>query len=111
VNYGQHVKDVPATAGKLVNLNCQKNQMFPPFRKAKLKLLFAEGFDDRWSTLEHAKEMGCVDAKCRKWSEAMEALHWEASEEKRKGVIDVEPIEPAVEQDPVLLAAAEEPSR
>lgn len=112
VNYGKHVKDGAATSGRLVNLYCAKNQMSPPFRKAVVKLLFATGWDDRWSTLEHAKEMGCVTNKCRKWSEAMEALNWEASEERRKNVIDVEETVgeqmAQAEQDPVLLAAQEE---
>lgn len=107
VNYGQHVKDGPRTAGKLVNLNCQKNQLCPPFRKAKVKLLFDTGFDDRWSTLDHAKEMGCVTAKCRKLNEALEALGWPVRTGK-EAVIDVEEVEQPAEQDPVLLAAQEE---
>jgi recombination protein RecA len=62
--------------GRYMNVRAMKNQMHRPFNKAQLKLQYATGFDDRWSTLNHAKDMGCVDAKCRSYKEALKALGW-----------------------------------
>jgi recombination protein RecA len=61
--HGQSIKDGDAHVGKYVGIMAQKNQLAPPFRKAKLRLDYATGFNDDWSTLNHAKDMGCIDEK------------------------------------------------
>lgn len=83
VHHGKHVKVGTATVGKLVHVRAAKHQVSPPYRTCTLRLIFAEGFDDRWSVLEHAKEVGCVAGKCRSFKEAATNLGWGDLLEKR----------------------------
>jgi recombination protein RecA len=46
--------------GKIVTFLATKNRMASPYRKAKVRLNFATGFDNDWSTLERAKLLGFV---------------------------------------------------
>lgn len=61
VNHGKSIKNGDVHVGKYVNLMTEKNQLASPFRKATLLLNFTEGFDDAWATLNHAKDVGCID--------------------------------------------------
>jgi recombination protein RecA len=99
VSHGKQTED---KQGRYVNVQAMKNQMARPFNKAQLKLQYAAGFDDRWATLNHAKEMGCVDAKCRSYKEAREALGWP------EPAVPVEDV--VAEADPVVEAVAQEAS-
>jgi recombination protein RecA len=60
VNHGKSIKDGDVHVGRYVNIMAEKNQLAPPFRKAQLRLSYADGFDDDWATLNHAKDMGCI---------------------------------------------------
>jgi recombination protein RecA len=77
-----HGKRIDGGAGRFIGVQAQKNKVAPPFRKAQFKLDFASGFDDRWAILDHAKEMGCIEAKCHSLKEAIKGLHWEGIEAK-----------------------------
>ncbi len=74
-----HGKQTPDKQGRYMTVSAMKNQHRRPFNKALLKLDYATGFDDRWSTLEHAKEVGCVENKCRSYKQAVAALGWPES--------------------------------
>lgn len=47
-------------AGKDITLICSKNKLSIPWRKARLRLDYREGWDNEWSTLYHAKELGII---------------------------------------------------
>jgi len=64
---GQHI-------GKTVTIQAVKNKLTPPWRKAKLKLNYAQGWNDEWSTLWHAKELKLVPARSRSHEAAVAAL-------------------------------------
>jgi recombination protein RecA len=88
VHHGTHVKDGPATVGRLMHVKAVKHQVSPPFRSVTLRLNFLDGFDDRWSVLDHAKEVGCVDKRCRSFKEAAKNLGWDDLLDKHKGATD-----------------------
>jgi recombination protein RecA len=46
--------------GKIVTFLATKNRLASPYRKAKVRLNFATGWDNDWSTLERAKLLGLV---------------------------------------------------
>lgn len=83
--------------GTYMHVRAAKNQVRRPFHKAQLKLNFATGFDERWSTLNHAKEVGCVDNKCRSYKEAMANLGWGEVEESLEPEVNDEVVEGARE--------------
>jgi recombination protein RecA len=83
--------------GTYMHVSAPKNQVRRPMHKAQLKLNFATGFDDRWNTLHHAKEVGCVDNKCRKVSEALKNLGWPGAEGPEEEIPEEAPIDPVVE--------------
>ena len=100
-----HGKQTEDKLGRYMTVNAVKNQHARPYNKALLKLSFTEGFNDRWSTLEHAKDVGCVEGKCRSWKEAMAALGWKIPEDK----VDCPDVEEETKVvDPVLEAVAQE---
>ena len=70
--HGEHTaKDVTVLA--------TKNRMAPPYRKCRVRLNFAEGFDNQWSVLDHAKERGIIKPRSRgekAYNEAIEQLGW-----------------------------------
>ena len=51
--------------GKFVTFLSIKNKLAVPFRKASVKLTYATGWDDKWSTLNHAKALGLVDNRAK----------------------------------------------
>jgi recombination protein RecA len=77
VSHGKSVKDGNEAVGKYMTVTALKNQVCPPFRKARLRLNFTTGFDDDWSILDHAKEQKLVPDTCRSVKDARKALGWE----------------------------------
>lgn len=51
--------------GKTVTVMSVKNRMCPPFRKVRVKLDYARGWDNDWSVLEWAKTRGAVELRAR----------------------------------------------
>jgi recombination protein RecA len=47
-------------SGRYMHVQASKNQVAPPYRKATLRLDYLTGFDDDWSVLDHAKDVGCI---------------------------------------------------
>jgi recombination protein RecA len=45
---------------KDITLICSKNKLSRPWRKARLRLSYTDGWDNEWSTLYHAKELGMI---------------------------------------------------
>lgn len=50
---------------KDITLLCAKNKLSIPWRKARLRLSYTEGWDNDWATLYHAKERGLIDGRTR----------------------------------------------
>jgi recombination protein RecA len=81
VNHGKSIKSGEIHVGRYMGVTAFKNQVAPPFRTAQLKLDYLAGFDDAWSTVEHAKEVGCIAkaAGTDRLAEAEENLGWRAA--------------------------------
>lgn len=62
--------------GKDVLVIAAKNKLYPPWRKARVRLDYATGWDDDWSTLWLAKEKELVGARSRNVYEARTKLGW-----------------------------------
>lgn len=66
--------------GKNVTIMAVKNKLVGPWRKAKVLLNYETGFENRWSTIHHAKEMGKLEARTKTTAAghkaALEALGW-----------------------------------
>lgn len=61
---GKAVKDKSGKhTGKIVTIVVGKTRFSEPFRKARVLLNYATGFDNDWTTLEHAKAMKLLDAR------------------------------------------------
>ncbi|MFQ5472275.1 MAG: DNA recombination/repair protein RecA [Dehalococcoidia bacterium] len=66
--------------GRIITVLASKNKLHPPWRKARLRLDYRAGWDDRWSTLTHAKERKLVPPRVRSeqaYRDALEKLGWE----------------------------------
>lgn len=65
---------------KDVTVMTMKNKLAPPFRKAKVRLDYAAGWDNDWSTLNHAKDRELVPKGARvgakSLAQAYAALGW-----------------------------------
>jgi recombination protein RecA len=62
---GKAVKDAATHIGREITVKAAKNKLAPPFRKALVRFDFARGWDDDWSTLNYAKELGLVPERAR----------------------------------------------
>lgn len=51
--------------GKVVTIQAIKNRLAPPFRKARVHLDYAHGFNNIWSTLEYAKTAKVIQPRTR----------------------------------------------
>jgi recombination protein RecA len=80
--------------GKDITVLAKKNILAPPFRKARIRLLYSGQWDDQWSTIAHAKEIGILSrsaeyspANYAKALELLERCHWLPSKKSsiRKG--------------------------
>jgi recombination protein RecA len=76
--------------GKVVTILASKNRLVSPFRKARVRFDYSSGWDNMWSTIEHAKRMKVIDPRAdgfkgpgkkgaEAYREALEALDWEPS--------------------------------
>jgi recombination protein RecA len=77
---GSKVEDGEEAIGKDVTFLVEKNRFAPPLRKAKLRLLYATGWDNDWSTFNFAKDRGVIEKGVRFTPAAVEdarrALGW-----------------------------------
>lgn len=75
--------------GKVVTVMAQKNRLAPPFRKARVRFNYSTGYDNVYSTIEHAKKMKVIEPRERGFSgkgkegikayvEACKRLEWNA---------------------------------
>jgi recombination protein RecA len=79
--HGKGLKDpVGQHIGKQVTFLVVKSRFSPPFRKAKVRLYYDEGWDNVWSTINHAKDLALVpkDTKATEegYAKAVAALGW-----------------------------------
>ena len=49
--------------GKVVTLVAIKNRLAPPYRKARIRIDYAYGFNNPWTTLEHAKTVKAIEPR------------------------------------------------
>lgn len=71
---GSSFKDGVEHSGKTVTFSAIKNRFAPPYRKAKIRLDYFSGWNEQWSTLEHAKELKLVPESARSKASYDEAL-------------------------------------
>lgn len=62
---GQAVKEGTVQTGKDVLVKAVKNKLVPPFRECRARLDYAKGWDNRWSTINFAKDMEALPAESR----------------------------------------------
>lgn len=77
--------------GKDITIVAAKNKLHAPFRKARLRLSYASGFDELWSTLTHAKDRKLAKPRSRgkvAYDEAMRSLGWA---DGQTSLVDTEP--------------------
>jgi len=74
------VKQGDKEIGVDTTIKAVKNKLAIPFRKTKIRLLFESGWDDRWSTVTHAKDQGVIKDSVKMsdaaHAEARRALGW-----------------------------------
>lgn len=57
------VKQGDAIIGNEVEVYCRKNQIAPPFKRAKFRIYYGEGIDSCGALLQRAEELGVVERK------------------------------------------------
>jgi recombination protein RecA len=100
---GKAIKDAKTGdhVGKVITALVTKTRFSPPFRKARVRFDYETGWNNVWTTLEHAKTRGAVQTRATKgtkaYLEALDALGWP----KPAGLTDdgVEVVEDLVEDD------------
>ena len=71
---GKAVKDAKGNhIAKVITALMVKTRFSPPFRKARIRLDYATGFNNGWSTLEHAKTSGVLSGQARGAEALLEA--------------------------------------
>lgn len=77
---GAAVKDEEEHIGKDITVMAAKNKLAPPWRKSRVRLSYKNGWENIWSTVNHAKDKGVIGEKDRatekSYNEAMEKLGW-----------------------------------
>lgn len=64
--------------GKVVTVMAVKNRLTAPFHKARVRFDYATGYNNQWTTVEHAKRLKLVAAKDKPtYIDALEALDWD----------------------------------
>ena len=72
---GKAIKDAAGQhEGKDITIIAVKNKLTRPFRKTKIRLWYDRGFDNDWGVLNHAKDLGLIDARNRDVKGARTAL-------------------------------------
>jgi recombination protein RecA len=77
---GEHI-------GKIITVLAVKNRLVSPFRKAKVRLDYATGFNTIWSTCEHAKRMKVLKVRgCDLdiYELALDELGWPAKQDQER---------------------------
>lgn len=85
--------------GKIVTVMAIKNRFASPFRKARIRFDYATGYNDVWSTIEHAKRMKLISPRAKGFSgkgkagpsaygEALDALGWDVNYLAPSGVAE-----------------------
>lgn len=67
--------------GKTITFMAVKTRFSPPFRKAKVRLYYDFGWDNCWSTVNHAKDLAVIPKELKAdqkatYERAVEALGW-----------------------------------
>lgn len=57
---GAGVKDGETHTGKDITVLSRKNKLAPPFRKVRVRLNYLTGWDNTWSTINHAKDFEVI---------------------------------------------------
>lgn len=70
----------PRDGGIEVKIKSVKSRFSEPGREMLTFLHFQNGWDDRWTTLSHAKDLKLVEPRAQNHEEAREALSWPAME-------------------------------
>lgn len=82
---GKPVKVASNEVGMDTEIKVRKNKVAPPHRAAHVRLNFEEGWDERWTTIQYAKEMQAIkqDTKVsdKAYREALAGLAWEVAGE------------------------------
>lgn len=76
---GTAVKSKEEHVGKDPIIMAAKNKLAPPWRKSRVRLSYASGWDNEWSTLNHAKDKELVEDRAigaKAYAEAVEKLGW-----------------------------------
>jgi recombination protein RecA len=76
---GKAVKNAEEHRGKDLTFFVGKNKLASPYRKARVRLDYEKGWDNTWTTLNHAKDEGVADERARgekAYEEAREKLGW-----------------------------------
>jgi protein RecA len=77
---GSKVKKGDEVVGLDATISCVKNKLSIPHKKAKLRLMFETGWDDAYTTINHAKDLKLISDKARGTkghAEARAALKWD----------------------------------
>lgn len=77
-------------AGKDVTIKAVKNKLSFPLLKTKLRLRFTTGWDERWSTLNLAKDLGLVPKASLDYEAALAALEADGWGIPRAGMAPLE---------------------
>jgi recombination protein RecA len=80
VYHGETIKRGEVKIGRYMKVKAFKNNLTGTLEDVVLKMMYETGFDDRWSVLEHAKQMGCIEKEAgdAKYEEALANLGWAA---------------------------------
>jgi recombination protein RecA len=82
---GKSVKDGDEHTGKTITILATKNRLAPPWRKVQARLDYATGWDNQWTTINHAKDRGLIPESARNsiksYDEALVALKWNVAVE------------------------------
>jgi recombination protein RecA len=77
---GEAVKKGDLHIGKAPIVMSMKNKHAPPFRKARVRLLYETGWDNLWTTINYAKDLGLLEKGLKltekNYEAAKKALGW-----------------------------------
>lgn len=84
IGAGKPLKDGADEIGRDAEVKMKKNKLAPPHREALLRLKYEEGWDERWSTISHAKDQEVVPANTKTtnkaYGDSLASLKWPASD-------------------------------
>lgn len=80
VYHGETIKIGERKVGRHMKVKAFKNNLSGVLESVELRMMYETGFDDRWSVLEYAKSVGCIDVKAgdADYEEALKNLGWAA---------------------------------